>query len=55
VTVPANPIYIPPHLIEVTVPPPKSGLPFNAQPHPSDVDYINRNLSDEQLNKVCSL
>lgn len=31
VPIPANPIYIPPALRELTVPPPLSGLPFNAQ------------------------
>jgi U2-associated protein SR140 len=32
VPIPPHPIYIPPSLIELTLPPPPSGLPFNAQP-----------------------
>ena len=32
ITLPLQPVYIPPELIEVTIPPPPSGLPFNAQP-----------------------
>ena len=52
VVIPPNPIYIPPHLLDITVPPPPSGLPFNAQPQSSDSDYMNRNTNDEQMNKV---
>lgn len=32
VPIPPHPIYIPPGMMEHTVPPPPSGLPFNAQP-----------------------
>jgi len=32
ITLPNQPVYIPPELVEVTIPPPPSGLPFNAQP-----------------------
>ncbi|XP_064638246.1 U2 snRNP-associated SURP motif-containing protein-like isoform X2 [Lineus longissimus] len=32
VPIPPHPIYIPPSLMELTLPPPPSGLPFNAQP-----------------------
>ena len=32
VPIPPHPIYIPPALMELTLPPPPSGLPFNAQP-----------------------
>ena len=32
VPIPPHPIYIPPAMREMTVPPPPSGLPFNAQP-----------------------
>ena len=32
VPIPPNPVYIPPTLRERTMPPPPSGLPFNAQP-----------------------
>ena len=30
--IPSHPVYIPPALAELTMPPPPSGLPFNAQP-----------------------
>lgn len=33
VPIPPHPVYIPPALAEMTMPPPPSGLPFNAQPH----------------------
>ncbi|KAL3847445.1 hypothetical protein ACJMK2_018351 [Sinanodonta woodiana] len=33
VPIPPHPIYIPPALMELTLPPPPSGLPFNAQSH----------------------
>lgn len=36
VPIPPYPIYIPPALLEITQPPPPSGLPFNAQPHRRD-------------------
>ena len=32
VPIPPHPIYIPPAMLELTLPPPPSGLPFNAQP-----------------------
>nr|XP_023992687.1 U2 snRNP-associated SURP motif-containing protein-like [Salvelinus alpinus] len=31
VPIPPHPIYIPPSMVENTLPPPPSGLPFNAQ------------------------
>ncbi len=31
VPIPPHPIYIPPAMLEMTLPPPPSGLPFNAQ------------------------
>lgn len=40
VPLPPHPIYIPPKLRELTLPPPKSGLPFNAQPDPNDIDKL---------------
>ncbi|XP_053211968.1 U2 snRNP-associated SURP motif-containing protein-like [Panonychus citri] len=40
VPIPPHPIYIPPKLLELTMPPPPSGLPFNAQPDPSDLDKL---------------
>lgn len=32
VPIPPHPIFIPPALLAITLPPPMSGLPFNAQP-----------------------
>jgi len=32
VPIPPHPIFIPPALLATTLPPPLSGLPFNAQP-----------------------
>jgi U2-associated protein SR140 len=36
VPIPPHPIYIPPALAELSMPPPPSGLPFNAQPQKND-------------------
>lgn len=38
--IPSRPIYIPPALLEKTLPPPPTGLPFNAIPAPQDIDQI---------------
>ncbi|XP_064456681.1 U2 snRNP-associated SURP motif-containing protein-like isoform X2 [Ornithodoros turicata] len=35
VPIPPHPVYIPPAMVELTLPPPPSGLPFNAQPKES--------------------
>ncbi|XP_037946449.1 U2 snRNP-associated SURP motif-containing protein [Teleopsis dalmanni] len=35
-----QPIFIPPPLLELTMPPPPSGLPFNAQPPPSEKQNV---------------
>ena len=32
VPIPPHPVYIPRQLVELTLPPPPSGMPFNAQP-----------------------
>ena len=32
VPIPPHPVYIPPSMAELSLPPPPSGLPFNAQP-----------------------
>lgn len=39
--IPSYPIYIPPALLQITAPPPPSGLPFSAQPHPRDKGKVN--------------
>lgn len=38
--IPARPIYIPPALLEKTLPPPPTGLPFNAIPAPQDIEQV---------------
>ncbi|MPD00965.1 U2 snRNP-associated SURP motif-containing protein [Portunus trituberculatus] len=45
VPIPLHPIYIPPALVELTLPPPPSGLPFNAQPDKRDKDKVSRDAS----------
>ncbi|XP_065345980.1 U2 snRNP-associated SURP motif-containing protein [Cloeon dipterum] len=40
VPIPSYPIYIPPSLAKLMMPPPPSGLPFNAQPSYQDKDKI---------------
>lgn len=42
VPIPPYPIYIPPALMEITQPPPPSGLPFNAQPHRRDKHKVHQ-------------
>lgn len=39
VPLPQNPVYIPPELQKLLAPPPKSGMPFNAQLNDEDKDY----------------
>lgn len=39
------PIYIPPALMEYSLPPPPSGLPFNAQPQPNDALNVREFLT----------
>ncbi|KAG0717299.1 U2 snRNP-associated SURP motif-containing protein [Chionoecetes opilio] len=51
VPIPLHPIYIPPALVELTLPPPPSGLPFNAQPDKRDKDK-NWKLSLSQTMKL---
>lgn len=43
--IPARPIYIPPALLEKTLPPPPTGLPFNAIPSPQDIDQVCSSLN----------
>lgn len=47
---PPHPIYIPPALLEISMPPPPSGLPFNAQPAPRDRDVLPK--TTEELNEI---
>lgn len=46
VPIPAYPIYIPPSLAKLTMPPPPSGLPFNAQPSKYDKHEVCFNLPE---------
>ncbi|XP_050073631.1 U2 snRNP-associated SURP motif-containing protein [Anopheles maculipalpis] len=46
-----HPIYIPPKLLAYTLPPPASGLPFNAQPHPSDLENIPKMTSGAYMSE----
>lgn len=50
VIIPPHPIYIPPVLLEISQPPPPSGLPFNAQPASKDRDVLPK--SQEELNEI---
>lgn len=48
VPIPPYPIYIPPALMEITQPPPPSGLPFNAQPHRRDRHKVYKNQTSQR-------
>lgn len=59
VPIPPFPIYIPPKLLALTMPPPPSGLPFNAQPSPREKHKLPKSKTselspeeEERLNKV---
>jgi U2-associated protein SR140 len=52
VIIPPHPIYIPPALLELSFPPPPSGLPFNAQPCAKDKDVLPK--SAEELSDILS-
>lgn len=53
VPIPPYPIYIPPALMEITQPPPPSGLPFNAQPHRRDRHKVHEmNHLKSAINKL---
>lgn len=53
VPIPPYPIYIPPALMEITQPPPPSGLPFNAQPHRRDRHKVHElSHSKSAINKL---
>lgn len=51
VPIPPYPIYIPPALMEITQPPPPSGLPFNAQPHRRDKHKVHLSNQSMGVNK----
>lgn len=47
VPIPPHPIYIPPAMLELTMPPPPSGLPFNAQPCKRDKHKVQKMLPSD--------
>lgn len=52
IPIPRDPVYIPPQLLSLMLPPPRSGLPFNAQLHQDDLE---RNyVVPSQLPKISS-
>uniref|UniRef100_A0A8D8QIM7 U2 snRNP-associated SURP motif-containing protein n=1 Tax=Cacopsylla melanoneura TaxID=428564 RepID=A0A8D8QIM7_9HEMI len=51
VPIPSYPIYIPPKMLELTVPPPPSGLPFNAQPASKDKHRVPKLRPGEALTR----
>ncbi|PNF24766.1 U2 snRNP-associated SURP motif-containing protein [Cryptotermes secundus] len=64
VPIPPHPIYIPPAMLELTMPPPPSGLPFNAQPSKRDKHkvqnlrpndpYPTESKEKDELDKILS-
>ena len=38
VPIPLHPVYVPPKLLKLTMPPSASGLPFNCQPSKEDAE-----------------
>ena len=53
VPIPPYPVYIPPALMEMALPPPPSGLPFNAQPtRRSRADKLYGNVPPLSLDGV---
>ncbi len=52
VPIPLQPIYVPPALLQFTMPPEPSGLPFNGQPLSSASDDDWDSYSEDQFNKL---
>lgn len=54
VHIPPQPVYIPPSLRELILPPPPSGLPFNAQPNAKhrSIKFETMNEKDKEFVKV---
>lgn len=44
VSIMTYPIYIPPTLMQHYMPPPPSGLPFNAQPQPNEAENVSKSV-----------
>lgn len=51
VTVLNHPIYIPPALVDYVMPPPPSGLPFNAQPQHNEMMHVSK-ITDPNSVKI---
>jgi hypothetical protein len=49
VPIPPHPIDIPPAMLELTMPPPPSGLPFNAQPSKRDRHKVQTRFNMSQV------
>jgi hypothetical protein len=54
VPIPPHPIYIPPAMLELTMPPPPSGLPFNAQPSKRDKHKVQTHFNFLQVSNFIS-
>lgn len=53
VPIPPHPVYIPPAMVELTLPPPPSGLPFNAQPQKKPTRPLDpQTMPSEELEKI---
>lgn len=53
VPIPPHPVYIPPAMVELTLPPPPSGLPFNAQPQRKPSRPLDpQSMPLEELDKI---
>jgi len=52
VPIPPHPIYIPPAMLELTMPPPPSGLPFNAQPSKRDRHKVQTQFNMLQVSNL---
>lgn len=54
VPIPPHPVYIPPAMVELTLPPPPSGLPFNAQPQrkPSSRPIDPQTMPPDELDQI---
>ncbi|KAG0422520.1 hypothetical protein HPB47_001663, partial [Ixodes persulcatus] len=53
VPIPPHPVYIPPAMVELTLPPPPSGLPFNAQPHKKQAQPLDpQSMPPHEFDKI---
>ena len=52
VPIPPHPIYIPPAMLELTLPPPPSGMPFNAQPSKTKAKLASKMSGDKAYGSV---